>query len=95
MRKLITAGHSYTVQHSGLNQSFMVAMEKHDSQPINIHGTHTTWILESDFLKLRDSLSRMFEAEDMFTINRVKKEISDVINELENAEKIKALLGEE
>lgn len=86
MRKLITAGHSYTVQHLGLDQSFMVAMEKHDEQPINIHGPYTEWVLEYDYRKLRDSLSRLFEAEDMFTIDKVRKEIAQVIIQIEESD---------
>ena len=85
MRKLITAGHSYTVQHSGFNQSFMVAMEKHDTQPINIHGPFNTWVLESDFIKLRDACVNFFDAEDSCAIKVCLEQLEEVIASLEQS----------
>lgn len=82
MRKLITAGHKYTVIHMGLNQSFMIASENHGCNEVNIQGDHTLWVLEGDFLKLRDSVSRLFDAEDMFTVEKVKKEILSTLKEI-------------
>lgn len=83
MRKLITGGNNYTVQHMGLNQSFMVAMEKHDNQPIDISGSITEWVTKTDFDKLKESVKLLFNARNQNDLSVCIAKIQTVLKDLE------------
>jgi hypothetical protein len=66
MKKLITAGHSWTVQHMGLNQEFVLGSINHSDIIPNISGKYYTWVPLEELEKLEQEVQRLKEFEFMY-----------------------------